>query len=66
MPLMGLIFTAMIFSVIAGALVSLIPQLGLHTWSFIVFVVCEYAGAAGFSMVYTPLAAAGGGSARSR
>ncbi len=57
MPLMGLIFTTAVFSVIAVIMLSLIRPLGLHAWSFIVCVLCEYAGAGAFSMIYTPLIA---------
>ena len=63
---MGFIFTAIIFSIIAVVALSLIPQLGLHAWSFIVFVLCEYGGAAGFSVVYTPLVADPSGELHSR
>ena len=54
MPLMGLLLTATIFSAIAFVMLSLIPGLRVRLWSILLFVLSEYAGAAGWSMFYTP------------
>ena len=54
MPLMGLIITATLFSAIAVAVLAVIPRFRIRVWSVVVFVLCEYAGAALFSMIYTP------------
>ena len=54
MPLFGLLISATLFSAIAVLVLAVIPGLRVRVWSVLVFVLCEYAGAAAFSMFYTP------------
>jgi hypothetical protein len=66
MPLMGLLVTATLFSTIAVTVLALVPRFRVCLWSVVVFVLSEYAGAAGFSMIYTPLVARPSGELTSR
>ena len=66
MPLMGLLVTATLFSAIAVAVLSLVPRFRVRLWSVAAFVLSEYAGAAVFSMIYTPLVATPSGELTSR
>jgi hypothetical protein len=66
MPLMGLLLTAAAFSIIAVIMLALIPGLRVRLWSVVAFVLCEYAGATAFSMIYTPRFATGSGELTTR
>jgi len=66
MPLMGLLVTATLFSAIAIAVLALVPRFRVCLWSVAAFVLSEYAGAAAFSMIYTPLVATPSGELTSR
>ncbi len=54
MPLMGLLLTSALFSAIGAIALAAIPRLRIRVWSLILFVLSEYAGAAAFSIFYTP------------
>jgi hypothetical protein len=55
MPLMGLLMTATLFSMIAVAVLALVPRFRVRLWSVVVFALSEYAGASAFSMIYASL-----------
>ena len=57
MPLMGLLVTLAVFASIAVALLAIVPGFRIRFWSIAVFMLCEYAGAAAFSVIYARLVA---------
>ena len=63
---MVFLLSATLFGAIAVVILAVIPRLSVSLWSVVAFVLGEYAGALGFSVVYTWLVATPSGELTSR